>query len=182
MERWPPTYDAEQLRDQIRELAGSEALESRFYVQEPDLVLCQGDVFRMPAPIPLLDEHGEAVVLDDVEFWMAVGNTCDFARSLDDVQWTQLVPILDLGPTTGISADELQKLRSYQPFRSFYVPAWSSASEGRIWVADLTRPVAAHKQAIRDVAGLEARLSRAAWALFHSCLVRFLARDDGRYD
>jgi hypothetical protein len=182
LERWPPTYDAEQLRDQIRELAGSEALESRFYVNEPDLVLCQGDVFRMPAPIPLIDEEGEAVALDDVECWMAIGNTCDFARTLEDVQWTQLVPILDLGEATQLAPVELQKLRTYQPYRSFYIPAWSADREDRIWVADLTRPVAAHKQAIQDVATLEARLSQAAWALFHSCLVRFLARDDGRYD
>ena len=182
MERWPPVYDADDLARQIRNLAGSEFLEERFYVLEPEVPLCQGDVFHLQSPIPLIDEGGSAVALDDIEYWMALGNTCDFERTVDEVAWTQLVPIIDLGEESLLTKSELQRLRSYQPFRSFYVPRWSSELEGRIFVADLTRPVAAHKTALKSVATRQARLSHAAWALFHSCIVRFLARGDGRHD
>jgi hypothetical protein len=37
------------------------------------------------------------------------------------------------------------------------------------------------KRAFPSVARVQARLSRAAWILLNACLVRFLARDDGRY-
>ena len=182
VERWPPVYDAEELAMQIRELAGSDYLESKFYVNNPDCILCQGDIFGLAGPIPVIDEDGEAVAIDDVEYWMAIGNTCDFARSLDTVKWTQMVPVLDLGDASELSSDDLRKLRSFQPYRSFYVPYWKPEMQGRVLCADFTRPVAVHKQAVQNVAKLEARLSQKAWLLFHSCLIRFLARDDGRYD
>jgi hypothetical protein len=40
-----------------------------------------------------------------------------------------------------------------------------------------------HRAALRgDDTHVVARMSRLGWVLLHSCLVRFLARDDGRFD
>ncbi len=142
MERWPPVYDAKELAQQIRDLAGASDMESRFYTNSPDMILCQGDIFGLETAIPVIDEDGEAAAIDDCKYWMAIGNTCDFSRAKSDVEWTQLVPILDLGAESDISSAELQKLRSYQPFRTFYVPTWREEVSARILVADLTRPVA----------------------------------------
>jgi hypothetical protein len=60
-------------------------------------------------------------------------------------------------------------------------------ARGERWlhVADLLMPVAIDKRAFAEPerpATVQARLSRAAWILLNACLVRFLARDDGRYD
>lgn len=182
IERWPPIYDARDLASQIHELVISGRLEKEFYDLQGEPVLCQGDIFRLVAPLPVIDELGEATALDDVEYWMAIGNTCDFSRSIEDVCWTQLIPIFDLTELSAVSAQDLHKLRTYQPFRKFYVPPWRSDLLGRLLVVDFTRPIAVHKKAIFDVATLERRLSHYAWILFHSCLIRFLARDDGRLD
>lgn len=181
LERWPPVYDAAELQEQIRRLVRTGTLAARFFASTPDLPLCQGDIFRMRSPLPAIADDGEPAIYGDIEYWMAIGNTCDFTRDLDKVRWTQLVPIEDLGTEDNVSQDDLQRLRLYQPYRSFYIPPWTEELQGRIIQADFTRPVTVHKKAVLEVAQLQARLSRYGWVLFHSCLIRFLARDDGRY-
>ncbi len=84
-------------------------MNSRFYTRAPGLTLCQGDIFRLEAPIPVIDEDGDAAAVDDCTFWMAIGNTCDFTRSMEEVAWTQLVPILDVGDESQITSGELQR-------------------------------------------------------------------------
>ena len=69
----------------------------------------------------------------------------------------------------------------------FYVPAWSGAVADQFYAADFLRPVPVDKEAFAQESGgqravVVARLSRVAWILLNACLVRFLARDDGRYD
>ena len=39
-----------------------------------------------------------------------------------------------------------------------------------------------HKSVFPEHARVVARMQYAAWVLLHSCLVRFLARDDGRHE
>lgn len=178
--RWPPIYDADGLAVVIRELARSEEFDARFWDLRPIESVCQGDVVRLTAPVPYLDEAGEAHATDeDYEHWLVIGNTCDFERDVGDFKWTQLVPLIDLG--TGLSAGDVAHLRSYQAARKFYVPPWSSVAP-RHHVADLTRPVTIHKEAFQSHAAVVARVQFAAWVLLHSCLVRFLCRDDGRFD
>lgn len=70
----------------------------------------------------------------------------------------------------------------YQTSRAFYVPPWKREVEGHCHVADLLRPVTAEKGVFDEVARVEARMARSGWILLHSCLVRFLCRDDGRFD
>ena len=138
-ERWPPVYDAEELRKQIRELVQAGTLEANFFTTAPDLPLCQGDIFRLRSPLPAISDDGEPAVYGDFQYWMAIGNTCDFARSVEDVQWTQLIPLEDLGSEEELAPNELQRLRSYQPYRSFYIPPWTEELQGRILQASTKR-------------------------------------------
>ena len=61
-------------------------------------------------------------------------------------------------------------------------PAWDNALRDKHFTADLSTPAAARKAALLQHGNVVARLSRQGWVLLHSCLVRFLCRDDGRFD
>jgi hypothetical protein len=92
------------------------------------------------------------------------------------------VPIGNAGPLAEVTP-QLSAARRYTQARKFYVPPWSAAAERHLHIADLLLPVAIDKRVFqgRD-ATLQARMGRGAWVLLNACLVRFLARDDGRYD
>lgn len=152
--RWPPTaYDEEDLATQIRALVVSPTFDRDFYVGgDFDRAPCQGDVV----------------------------DTCDFERAVDEVPWTQIVPLVRY-PSGLLSRDDLRAHRAYQAFRKFYLPPWPGIDPDTHHVADLLLLVALHKKALSGPARLVARMSYRAWVLFHSCLVRFLARADGRF-
>jgi hypothetical protein len=179
--RWPPVYTAEDLKQAIEALAsGRLEYEMRFYDRtnrEPTVF--QGDVVAFSDGVPVFDEHRNAQVVDEFEHWLVIGNTCDMERDLVDVAWSQVVPVDDLGPLEEIRSDELDRLRRYSQSRRFYLPPWDNEQSCR--VADFLRPVGIHKSALRSATRV-ARLSYLGWLLLHSCLVRFLARGDGRYD
>lgn len=180
-ERWPPTYDAEQLAGQIKALAESGRLFKQFYSSLPDDgSWCQGDIVCLKSDFPYLDEDGMPAVLENhgIEFWLLLSNTCDMDRSLADVPYVQLVPLLDIP----VSASDLAALRRYEYSRRFYLPGWSTSTQQSHYVAELTMPITADRQALTRRALPQAHLTQLAWILLHSCLVRFLARDDGRYD
>jgi hypothetical protein len=99
-----------------------------------------------------------------------------------DVAWSQLVPLYDLGDKETLSTEKIRAIAGYKTSRRFHVPAWSADVSGRFHVADLLLPVATHKYALLNVAKVEARMSMYGWVLLHSCLVRFIACDDGRFD
>jgi hypothetical protein len=183
IERWPPVYDAEDLADSIRDLVESGRLEQRFYRSQARLPqgVCQGDIIELVGGVPLIAEDGEPAVHDDVRYWMVTGNTCDIARSLETVPWSQLVPLVEVGSDRDLTPHELSDLRGYRYSRRFYLPPWSAEVKGLHHVADFLRPVAIHKTALNDVAEVRAGLEIYSWLLLHSCLVRFLARDDGRF-
>lgn len=176
--RWPPIYDAEGLDSAIRALITSVDFDSRFWDLRELTDVCQGDVVELASTVPLIDELGEAVATDDCDRWLVIGNTCDFARDLKDCAWTQLVPLV----TLGVDAESrLKQLRAYNYSRAFYVPPWPQGDRLHR-LADFTRPVAAHKGVFNGVAKVIARMQYPAWVLLHSCLIRFIARDDGRFD
>ncbi len=181
MERWPPIYDAEDLANTIRELTQSNQLSKQFYDSSPRDRVCQGDIIQLPAPIPLLHEDGQPVLFDDAIYWMIIGNTCDIDREIDSVTWSQLVPLVDITEQV-VTEEDLTSLTRYRYSRRFYVPPWSDEVSDRHYIADFLRPVAIHKNALFNVANIEIKLSYHGWILLHSCLVRFLARDDGRFD
>lgn len=189
-DRWPPVYDAEDLIREIKLLTGRADLAQVFYEWRRDRStqevadVCQGDIVELASDVPLITADGEPSTMDHPSAtWLVVGNSCDFVRSADDARWTQMVPVVELAADTA-SSSVIDALRRYTQARVFYVPSWSAGSEPRTYFADLLRPVAVDKEAFQGAgkARVGARMSRAAWILLNACLVRFLARDDGRYD
>lgn len=182
--RWPPVYDEDGLRQVIADLSAGSLFDEFFWPVTDEPAVCQGDIVALTADIPCIDAGGETVATDQAGRWMVIGNTCDFARlsTEADVPWTQLVPLIDLGGDADFDGPELAALRRYRYSRRFYVPPWPALEEVRHHCADFLRPVAAEKGVFGTHARVVARLSFRAWVLLHSCLVRFLARGDGRFD
>ena len=183
-ERWPPAYDADDLRADIQRLVGREDLANGFYEWTSTTStlavddVCQGEVVALETDIPVIGPDGEPAVIDHNGYrWLVVGNTCDFHRAYDEVRWTQFVPLKPLG---AVDETTLSNCRSYTASRRFYIPPFEYPLAP--FVADFTRPVAVDKASVGRSVVVKARLSRVAWMLLNACLVRFLARDDGRYD
>lgn len=180
-DRWPPVYDAEGLAHQIRDLIESHEVEDRFFVGGSfGSDVFQGDVVRLPTQLPLLDETGTPSAGGEFEFWLVLGNTCDFDRV--DVDWSQVVPI-DRVPAALIPSPVARALGRFETYRRFLVPAWPGDAGGStvLRIAELIHPVTVHKRALREHARVVARMSHLGWMLLHACVVRFLARDDGRH-
>jgi hypothetical protein len=179
--RWPPIYDANQLQKLIRDLVATNDLAMLLYagsINEGGLI-CQGDIVRMPCSLPFVDEDCEPSTTEvESEYWLVVGNTRDFDRDIATIPWTQVVPIDDRTPT----AEQLDGFVRYKPSRTFFLPPWEHALGGKHFTADLATPATVHKKALLNHGQVVARLSRQGWVLLHSCLVRFLCRDDGRFD
>ena len=179
-ERWPPSYSFEELKEQVDSLLVGGQLWRSFYRPVADRKsLCQGDILKIDVGLPHVDSEGYPAVTEGIEYWLHVGNTCDNARSFRDVESTQAVPLLSFGPE---DAKSLRELRSYQAYRSFYVPPWSRETLGQMFVADFTRPATFLRPGLPDRVEIQARMTFRSWALLHCALVRFLARDDGRHD
>lgn len=182
--RWPPAYDANDLEKSIKELISPRNFPNNFY-QIPSRSdfndLCQGDIVNFNSSVPLIWEDGEVVEYQDFEHWLVVGNTCDISRSVDSVPFTNIIPIIqeDLNAENSALATESQ---TYKASRRFYLPSWDAESAKQFNLADFTLLTTIHKEAIRSQALVVARLTYTGWLLLHSCLVRYLARDDGRYD
>jgi len=174
--RWPPVYDADGLTRQIdRAALDLRSLQFFDLVLRDDPKLCCGDVLQLDCPVPAINADGEPVVSDGSGFWLTVGNTCDFDRGVTDVTWTQIVPLVQVDA----ASERVSELLEYKAYRRFYVPPWPS-HEHR-YLADFLRPVALHRDAIGAKATVVARMTEHAWVLLHSCLIRFFARDDGRF-
>jgi len=110
---------------------------------------------------------------------MIVGNTCDMYR--DDEPRSLIAPLVSLADP--VPDEQLYALRRYEYSRQFYVPPWPDAKPSRHHLVDFMQLVTIEKAAFRDdCARSVARLQFPAWALLHTCLVRYLARDDGRFD
>ena len=182
--RWPAIHDSKSLRAGIDEILNSADFDARFYdlQSHADPAVCQGDVVELVAPAPLLDEDGQPIATDVVfAHWLVIGNTCDFDRGAEAVPTTQIVPLVKIAPE--LSPAEVKELRQYKYSRRFYVPAWPGCPDRGHRLADFVHPVAIDRRAFReDCARVVARMQFPAWALFHACIVRFLARDDGRLD
>jgi hypothetical protein len=181
LDRWPPVYDADDLKKAITGLTERGELFSVFYSEEPrDVLYCQGDVLRLTCDFPYIADDGKPATLNNesFEYWLLLSNTCDLHRDLSNQRWAQLVPLVPVAIDSG--GQRLAAMRRYSQSREFYLPDWTSDGN-RHFVAALTMPVTVDRRALADTAR-HARLSRISWILLHSCLVRFLARDDGRYD
>lgn len=180
--RWRGVLSADDLKAQIHELSTRPDVSDIFYSQIRQNHLCQGDLIELKTSIPLLTPSGSpASVRNRTGLWLVTGNTCDFTRTLKDSEWTQIVPIFDLADG-GTKPPNESALRAYQTSRLFFVPPWTSERQSEVLVADLTRQVHIHKGAF-DGKTLKvlATMNQASWVLLNACLVRFCARDDGRF-
>lgn len=185
-DRWPPVHDFEALAEYVSELSRAESLDARFWslgdLGKASLPpLCQGDIIDLAAPLPMIADDGVPILSDDVSHWLVIGNSCDADRPVSEVAHSQIVPLLVLGDAARVGPSRLAQLRSYDAFRGFYVPPWPGGDDLHR-LADFTRPVTIHKGAVPAHAKVVARMQQHAWVLLHSCIVRFLARDDGRHD
>jgi hypothetical protein len=179
-ERWPPVYDAGSLANAIESLVEAGDFNGFYDASLRGPEICQGDVIHLESEIPLISGEGKPIADDAAEYWLVIGNTCDFERDLATAKWTQLVPIIDFG--ANLTAEKRASIQRYQTSRAFYLPPWSNTVEAHCHVADFLRPVAAEKEVFDEVAKVEARMTHSGWVLLHSCLVRFLCRDDRRFD
>lgn len=184
MERWPPTYDAESLANTIKDLAEHDRIVQNFFGELPaeKISPSQGDIIRLDAPVPILGEEGDPQLIEGVSHWIVLGNSCDITRDVREVAWSQIIPLLYLGNDREVTTEEMNALKGYHYSRQFYIPAWSAEYLGTHHAAEFLKPVTIHKTALFDSAQIEGTLSYYSWILFHSCLVRFFARDDGRFD
>ncbi len=183
-DRWPPIYDADDLKATIEKIASNpHLLFANFYVNGAHInsdERCQGDIVAFDSSIPCIDESGEPVALDaETSFWIVLGNSCDLDRPVADVAWTLVIPIR-IYPGA-VTPEKIKALKNYDYARGFYVPPWSDDCKGNMFLADFLRPVSVHRNAL-ITAPVVARMDYCGWMLFHCCVVRFLARGDGRFD
>jgi hypothetical protein len=178
-ERWPPVYDAEDLRRVIAEISGTQGLAKKLYANPPAGTyqsFFQGDIVEFEAQIPLLDSTAAPATGEGIHNWMVLGNSCDLDRSFEEVPFTQLLPVRRL---VGATAQRIDVLAGYRVSRQFYLPDWSN--NNRCMYADYLCPVTIERKGLTEHAKIVARMSHLGWMLLHACTVRFLCRDDGRF-
>lgn len=179
--RWPPAYDFETLVKQINKIAQASEFVRGFYEQIEPLQpeFCQGDIIKFKSDFPLIDADGDISILSNpVKLWVLVGNTCDFTRDETHVRYSQISPLTKLDANT--PAKIISGLKTYSTYKRFYMPEWQKNTTSYGYVIDFSKFCSIDKKALKTQAQVLARLSQESWYLFHSCLVRFLARDDGR--
>lgn len=177
---WATVYDYSELEKQIKELRDGSWFVKQFYEpqRQGQPSFCQGDVIRLETAMAFLDEDGQPVAGRDRALWLVLGNSCDLDRDLSDVPWTQLLPVDALASEKDV--EMLPDLRAYRTMRQFFLPTWGGSAKNG-YFADFLRPVSANRNGL-EAAAVQARLSYTGWLLFHACLVRYLARADGRND
>lgn len=183
-DRWPPIYDADQLKETIKKLCKEDNVFKYFYASDglgKARKPYQGDVIRFLSPVPVIDSDGELSGYGEFSDWLVIGNTCDIDRDIKDVEYSQIVPIAHIS-SKNIRPERKEQFLSYKYSRQFFLPSWSSENEGYVSFADFTLPVSIHKDALFNKTTIQVQMTRIGWMLLHSCLVRFLARDDGRAD
>jgi hypothetical protein len=183
-EKWPPVYDFETLAGQIKELVSNYRIFDVFF--QNDIVvnapLCQGDIVHFKSPFPIIDAEGDISTIDE-EFsnWIIIGNTCDLTREIQDIEFSHLSPLIELRQDEPESI--LIGLKAYSSYKKFYIPSWNEKTHPGYFL-DFTHMCSTHKSCLfnANLVNLSARMGRLSWLLFHSCIVRYLARDDGRHE
>lgn len=173
--RWPPVYDFDTLQEQIKELL-AKGLDEGFYKDTHNNdEFFQGDLISLESGFPYIDENGD-IVAEENNIWLILGNTCDIAR--EDLYYTNIVPLDIL--ENDVPIDIINKLKSFQNYKRMFFPDTSKASQG--YIADFTKICTIEKQFLIKNATKINELEFHSWVLFHSCIIRYFARDDGRND
>lgn len=172
--RWPVIYDFNELIKEIEKLK-KEEIELYQGSKEQLNYLCQGDIFELDISFPYIDDDGD-ITVDETKIWALIGNTCDMQREVENLKYTQIAPLHEL------SEEEikpvLEKLKAYQSYKKFYYRSFND----KHYVLDFTRICTIDKSILKKESKKIKELSMAGWVLFHCCIVRYLARDDGRND
>jgi hypothetical protein len=182
--KWPPVYDFDSLAAQIKELVSNQQIFNVFYQNDDpvNVALCQGDIIQFKSPLPVIDAEGDIGTVDgEFSNWVIIGNTCDLDRQIHNTGYSHISPLIKL------RADEpepiLAGLKAYSSFKRFFIPPWQ-LNDTPGYFLDFTQMCSVHKSCLlnENVVTVSARMGRLSWLLFHSCIVRYLARDDGRHD
>ena len=178
-ERWPTVYDFKELQTQISEIAKCNYSRGFYSLCEKN-ELCQGDIIYIKKKFLYIDENGEYSAEEYTNYWMIVGNTCDIARSITDISFTNIIPILKFDESVPLKI--LSGIKSFQNYKSMYVPPFSDDMNN--YFIDFTKIMTISKEyLLKDAKAIKKKeLTYASWILFHSCLLRYLVRDDGRND
>jgi hypothetical protein len=181
--RWPPIYDFESLAAQIKDLVGNHSIFDVFYqgqtLYEPQV--CQGDIFQFISPFPYVDSEGDiSTTVEGFSNWIIIGNTCDLLNE-NSMEYTHIAPLFELQENESVKI--LNGLKSYKSYKKFYIPPWVDKQHPGYYL-DFTHMCSAQRGCLENDALVvrSARMGRLSWLLFHSCMVRYLARDDGRHD
>lgn len=179
--RWPPVYDADSLKQQIASITKADGFENLFYNQYPTKSsFFQGDLIKLDAQFPFIDEEGNICIDeaddDEKQQWVILGNTCDLTRM--DINYTNLAPVSKIQDS--IDETILNSLRQFQSYKKIRFPDTVYNTNG--YLLDFTQTCSVNKKYLLENAQKTHELSLTGWVLFHSCIVRYFARDDGRHD
>ena len=184
--RWPPVYDFDELGQQIKDLINDGSIFHQFFVpQINETELFQGDIVSLKNDPVYIDKDGDIAIIDGgFDHWVILGNTCDLARNLTADGDSALPHLTHISPLIPVPQDTptniLNNLKKYKLYKRVFIPRWGN--EENDFYIDLTIMNSIEKQCLIDHSEITARLNFKTWLLLHSCLVRYLARDDGRHD
>lgn len=184
--RWPPVYDFEELGQQIKDLINDGSIFHQFFVPYINgTELFQGDIISLKNAPVYIDKDGDIAIIDeDFNYWVILGSTCDLARNIATDGDSTLPHLTHISPLIPVPSDIptniLNNLKKYKLYKRVFIPRWGS--EENDFYVDLTIMNSIEKQCLIDYSYVTARLNFKTWLLLHSCLVRYLARDDGRHD
>lgn len=186
--RWPPIYDFEELGSQIKALIDDGSIFYQFFtlhINKNEKAFFQGDIISLKNNPVYIDSDGDISIIEgEYSYWVVLGNTCDLSRSLpinEDSPIPQLTHISPLIPVPQETPESiLDNLKKYKLFKRVFIPRWND--EKNDFYIDLTIMNSIERQCLMNHSEVLARLNFKTWLLLHSCLVRYIARDDGRHD
>lgn len=184
--RWPPIYDFKELGQQIKALINDGSIFHHFFA--PDVngaEFFQGDIISLKSDPVYIDIDGDIAIIDEnFSYWVILGNTCDLAQDLPQDSLLKIPHLTHISPLIPVPHDIpdgiLGNFKRYKLYKRVFIPRWGN--EDNDFYIDLTIINSIEKRCLIDHSDIKARLNFKTWLLLHSCLVRYLARDDGRHD
>ncbi|WP_368028862.1 hypothetical protein [Arcobacter sp. s6] len=179
-DRWPTVYDFKELETQIKEIVKNNYTIGFYSLTPKNNELFQGDIVHIEKKFLYLDNNGAYSAEDYTNYWIVLGNTCDIARNLEDIPFSNVIPILKFDDS--VPERIFSGIKSFQNYKSMYVPPFSD--DMNKYFIDFTKIMTISKEyLLKDVKSIKIKeLTYSSWVLFHACLLRYLVRDDGRND
>ena len=179
--RWQPIYDFDELQEQIKNIIQNDYKED-FYTTSLDIAsLFQGDIVVIDKKFVYLNQDGKHQAEYFSEYYMIIGNSCDFDRSIKDLPYTNIIPLQRI--EIDIPKDILNGLKKFQNYKHMYLPNFDNSNDE--YFIDFTKIMTVSKEYLlnQNISSIKiAELTFESWILLHACIVRYFARDDGRHD